>query len=91
MTLAIIPAKFIERIGALSTGKYIKGFTKVIEQWKSIYKNADEYIYEMHAEVSNDLIEPLIKKARNDGVKINYILSEDCIVPKGKKKDTGKV
>ena len=85
-----IPAKFIERIGALSTGKYIKGFTKVIEQWKSIYKNANEYIYEVHSEVSNDLIEPLIKKARDENVKINYVLSENCIVPKGRKKTLEK-
>lgn len=85
-----LPVKFIERIGALSTGKYIKGFTKVIEQWKSIYKNANEYIFEMHSEVSSDLIEPLIKKARDDNVKINYILSETCIVPKGRKKKLDK-
>lgn len=81
-----LPAKFIERIGALSTGRYIKSFTKVMEQWKSIYKNANEYVYEMHSEVYIDLIEPLIRKAIDENVKINYILSETCVVPKGRKK-----
>lgn len=85
-----LPAKFIERIGALSTGTYIKGFTNVMEQWKSIYKNANEYIYEMHSEVLNDLIEPLIKKARDENIKINYVLSESCTVPKGRKKTLDK-
>lgn len=85
-----IPAKFIERIGALSSGTYVKGFTKVMETWKSIYSNAKEYIFELHAEVSNDLIEPLIKKARDENVKINYILSETCIVPKGRKETLKK-
>ena len=40
-----IPMKFIQRIGALAGGQQIKGFVNVLEQWKLVYKNADEYIY----------------------------------------------
>jgi predicted transcriptional regulator len=76
--------KFIQRIGALSEGQHVKGFVKVLEQWKSIYKNADEYIYQIFTEVPLDLIEPLLNRVKH-GVKLNYVFSESVIVPKGRK------
>lgn len=79
-----IPMKFIQRIGALAGGQPVKGFVKVLEQWKSIYKNADEFIYQLFTEVPLDLIEPLLARVRK-GVKLNYIFSESVIVPKGRK------
>ena len=79
-----IPMKFIQRIGALAAGQHIKGFVKVMEQWKEIYKNADEYIFEVLSEVPLDLIEPVISRIKQ-GVKFNYIFSESVIVPKGRK------
>src|SRR5574338_677344 len=42
-----IPSKFIMRIGQLANSQHVKGVTKILEQWKAIYKNANEYIYEM--------------------------------------------
>ena len=56
----------------------------LLEQWKNIYKNSDEYIYEILSEVPLDLIEPLIKKVKK-GVKFDYIFSESAVVPKGRK------
>ncbi len=79
-----IPMKFIQRIGALARGQCVKGFVKVLEQWKSIYKNADEYIYEIFTEVPLDLIEPILTRVKQ-GIKLNYIFSESTIVPKGRK------
>ncbi len=79
-----IPMKFIQRIGALAVGQHVKGFVKVLEQWKSIYKNADEYIYQIFTEVPLDLIEPLLNKVKK-GSKLNYIFSESVIIPKGRK------
>lgn len=79
-----VPTKFIMRSGQLATGKHIKGVVKVIEQWKQIYKNANEYIYEALYEVPLDLIEPLIKKIKT-GVKFNYIFSKSTVTPKGRK------
>lgn len=79
-----IPMKFIQRIGALAAGQHIKGFVKVMEQWKEIYKNADEYIFEVLSEVPLDLIGPVISRIKQ-GVKFNYIFSESAIVPKGRK------
>ncbi len=79
-----VPMKFIQRIGALAGGQQIKGFVKVLEQWKSIYKNADDFVYEIFTEVPLDLIEPLLTKVKK-GIKLNYIFSESVIVPKGRK------
>ena len=79
-----IPHKFRMRCGQLANSQHIKGFSKIIEQWKAIYKNSDEYIYEILSEVPLDLIEPLIKKVKK-GVKFNYIFSESGVVPKGRK------
>ncbi|MGI0010281.1 MAG: helix-turn-helix transcriptional regulator [Nitrosopumilaceae archaeon] len=85
-----IPMKFIQRIGALAAGQHIKGFVKVLEQWKEIYKNADEYIFEILSEVPLDLIEPLIARVKKD-IKFNYIFSESAVVPKGRKQLLEKI
>ena len=79
-----IPYKFLMRCGQLINGKHIKGVTKVLEQWKSIYKNSNEYIYEILSEVPLDLIEPIVKKIKK-GVRFTYIFSESAVVPKGRK------
>lgn len=85
-----IPMKFIQRIGALAGGQQIKGFVKVLEQWKSIYKNADEYIYEIFTEVPLDLIEPLLARVKHNVI-LNYIFSDSVIVPKGRKELLSKL
>ena len=79
-----IPMKFIQRIGALARGQQVKGFVKVLEQWKSICNEANEYIYYVLSEVPLDFIESLVNRVKK-GVKCNYIFSEDTIVPKGRK------
>ncbi|NND86483.1 MAG: transcriptional regulator [Nitrosopumilus sp.] len=79
-----VPQKFQMRCGQLAINQHIKGFSKVLEQWKTVYKNSKEYIYEILSEVPLDLIEPLVKQVKK-GVKFNYIFSESAIVPKGRK------
>ncbi len=81
-----LPQKFLQRIGALVTGQHIKGFVKVLEQWKEIYKNSNEYICNILFEVpyTSDLLEPLSKKLSN-GVKVSSIFSELSIIPKERK------
>ena len=85
-----IPMKFIQRIGALAGSQPVKGFVKVLEQWKLIYKNADEFIYQIFTEVPLDLIEPLISRVKK-GIKLNYVFSESVIVPKGRKELLNKL
>ncbi|WP_428325678.1 helix-turn-helix transcriptional regulator [Nitrosopumilus sp.] len=79
-----VPHKFQMRCGQLANSTYVKGVSKVLEQWKNIYKNSDEYIYEILSEVPLDLIEPVVKRIKK-GVKFNYIFSESAVVPKGRK------
>ena len=79
-----VPTKFQMRCGQLANGKYVKGVSKVLEQWKLIYKNSDEYIYEVLSEAPLDMIEPLVARIKK-GVKFNYIFSESTVVPKGRK------
>lgn len=79
-----IPSKFIMRIGQLANSEHIKGVTKILEQWKSIYNNANDYIYEMLTEIPLDIIEPKVRRVEK-GIKLNYILSEGAVIPKGRK------
>ncbi|WP_428323977.1 helix-turn-helix transcriptional regulator [Nitrosopumilus sp.] len=79
-----VPHKFQMRCGQLANSTYVKGVSKVLEQWKNIYKNSDEYIYEVLSEVPLDLIEPVVKRIKK-GVKFSYIFSESAVVPKGRK------
>lgn len=83
-SLGDIPYKFKMRCGQLANGKHIKGFSKVMEQWKSIYKNSNQYIYEILSEVPLDLIEPLVKQVKK-GVRFSYIFSESVVIPQGRK------
>ena len=87
-----IPQKFLQRVGALVDGQQIKGFVKVMEKWKDIYKNADEYIFNILYEVpyTSDLMDPLIKKVES-GVKLRSILSESAILPKERKQIIDKL
>ena len=84
-----VPHKYIMRCGQLAFGTHIKGITKTLEKWKDIYKNADEYIYEILSEIPGDLFDPLIKKVKS-GVKFQYIVSEFASVPQGRKAELKK-
>lgn len=83
-TFGDIPTKFIMRTGQLAAAKHIKGISKTLEQWKSVYKNSDQYIYEILSEVPLDLIDPLIKRVKK-GIKFQYIFSQNVVVPKGRR------
>lgn len=80
-----IPQKFIQRIGALASGQHYKGFTRVLEQWKHICENSEEYIYDILSEEPPDLMEPIISKAKS-GIKINSIFSSSTVIPKDRQK-----
>jgi predicted transcriptional regulator len=83
-TFGNLPTKFIMRAGQLASGKYVKGVSKTLEQWKHVYKNADEYVYEILSEVPLDLIEPLIRRVKQ-GIRFQYIFDENVVAPKGRK------
>ena len=84
-----LPKNFIQSIGALESGKYNKGFVKIMQQWKEICENANEYIYDILYEEPLELFEPIITKAKQ-GIKINSIFSHSSIIPKGRKELVAK-
>jgi predicted transcriptional regulator len=79
-----LPPKFVQRIGALSRGKHIRGFTKVMECWQEIIDNSEKYVCGIISEETPELISKITKKARA-GIKINSVFMESSLVPKNRK------
>ena len=86
-TLEAVEKKFIQRIGALQSKKKIKGFVKVLEKWKKIQENADEFICNILFEVpySKEVIDVISNKLEK-GLKIKSIFSETAVIPDERKK-----
>src|SRR6185503_10001377 len=83
--LGELPIKFVMRLGALDRCEYVKGVVAILERWKNIYREADEYIYEIVPQVPIDLIEPAVTRVKEKGVKYSYVFPKDVIIPKGRK------
>jgi predicted transcriptional regulator len=83
--LGELPIKFIMRLGALDKCEYVKGVVAILERWKDIYRDANEYIYEIVPQVPIDLIEPAVTRVREKGVKYSYVFPKNVIIPKGRK------
>lgn len=82
--LGELPIKFIMRLGALDRCEFVKGVVAILERWKDIYREADQYIHEIVPQVPIDLIEPAVNRVRQ-GVKYSYVLPQNVIVPRGRK------
>ena len=80
-----VPLKFRQRIAALVQGEYVKGYVKVQEQWTKIYKNANEYVYNVLSELPLEIIKLAIKNA-NANIRISNVFSEHMIIPEERKK-----
>lgn len=85
-----LPYKFIIRTGQLNGIHCEKGIVRVNELCKSIYNNAEEYVYEILTELSLERISTLAARTKGD-VKLRYIASESAIVPRGRKQLLEKV
>ncbi len=83
--LGELPIKFIMRLGALDRCEFVKGVVAILERWKDIYKQADQYIYEIVPQVPIDLIEPALNKVKENGIKYSYVLPRNVIIPKGRR------
>jgi predicted transcriptional regulator len=83
--LGELPIKFIMRLGALDSCEFVKGVVAILERWKDIYRQADQYIYEIVPQVPIDLIEPAVMRVKEKGIKYSYVLPKDVIIPKGRK------
>ncbi|WP_428325675.1 helix-turn-helix transcriptional regulator [Nitrosopumilus sp.] len=81
--LQLIPSKFTKRLGVLGTSEHIRGVTKVLEKWTSIYKNADSYIADIVSESPPGMIKPLVSRIQN-GVEYRHIVSNNLIEPENR-------
>ncbi len=86
-----LPSKYLQRLGALKGGQHVKGFVKVQEKWKDMYKNAEKYIYNILFEVpyTSDITELLVKKI-SSGVTLRSIFAESAIIPRERKQALDK-
>ena len=83
--LGELPIKFIMRLGALDRCEFLKGIVAILERWKDIYRQADQYIYEIVPQVPIDLIEPVVTRVKEKAVKYSYVFPKNVIIPKGRK------
>lgn len=79
-----VPLKFRQRIGALVQGEFIKGFVKVQDRWKTIYDNANEYVYNVLSELPLEIIQLAIKNAKIN-IEIKNVFSEHMTIPEGRR------
>ena len=77
--------KFLRRIGELENSHQVVGVSRVLEIWKKIYKNANEYIFNVLSETPLDLIETMVTRVKK-GTHYSHIISENASIPKGRKK-----
>ena len=80
-----IPTKFVQRIGALSEGKLITGYTRIIENWKKLIENSEEYIYGILVEEPAELLTPILKKATNN-IQVQSVFSSSAIISESREK-----
>lgn len=80
---ADIPSKHIQRLGALLDSELITGYVKVMEQWETIYKNANEYICNILIETPyNERLLKILEDKLTRKIRISSIFSEYAIIPK---------
>jgi predicted transcriptional regulator len=83
-TLGELPMKFVQRIGALNNCELVRGIVAILEFWKQIYRDSENYIFEIIPQVPLDLIEPILLNVRERGIRLSYIFPRDVIIPKGR-------
>ena len=74
--MGILPSKFSRRLGVLENCDHIKGVTKVLDVWKKIYRNSEEYLCDIINESPPGMDEILVKRIKN-GVTYRHIISSN--------------
>lgn len=74
--------KFIYRIGALNKCEFIDGLVAVIERWKKMYEESEEYICAMLPQIPLELIEAILPRIKSKKLKFSYILPQNALVPR---------
>jgi len=81
-----LPQKFILRMGELFGGNLLTSYVNVFECWKDIYKNSQEYIYNILYDVPyfDDFVNPIFDRL-SQGIKVKSIFYEDAMVSNSRK------
>ena len=82
-SLGDLPVKFVQRMGAFSGCEIVHGVMAILQRWKTLYGESEQFIKEIMAQVPLDLIETISDRI-DSGVKFSYIFSSNAVVPKGR-------
>src|SRR5919206_3126025 len=82
-TVGDLPTKFIQRMGTFQGCEMVHGVMAILQRWKNLYNESEQYIKEIMAQVPLDLIETVSNRVKN-GVKFSYIFAANAVVPKGR-------
>ncbi|MDQ3847944.1 MAG: transcriptional regulator [Thermoproteota archaeon] len=82
-SLGDLPIKFIQRMGTFQSCEIVHGVMAILQRWKNLYSESNEYIREIMAQVPLDLIETVSSRVEK-GVRFSYIFATNSVVPKGR-------
>lgn len=82
-SLGDLPTKFIQRMGTFQSCEMVHGVMAILQRWKNLYSESEQYIKEIMAQVPLDLIETVSSRVER-GVKFSYIFAANAVVPKGR-------
>lgn len=77
-----LPDRFVQSIGTLENCKFVKGLTNVLEIWKELIENANEYFYAIVPQFGGTLTELAFTKFMEKNVKLKMIVPANAIVTK---------
>ena len=80
-SLGELPAKFIQRIGALATSSFLDNPVAVFEYQKELIDSTQEYLYVALPQVPSYLIEYIQRLLRRH-VKLRYVLPLNAVMPR---------
>jgi predicted transcriptional regulator len=89
-SLGDLPTKFIQRMGTFQTCEIVHGVMAILQRWKNLYSESEQYIKEIMAQVPLDLIETVSSRVEK-GVRFSYIFAANAVVPKGRTQILQKV
>jgi predicted transcriptional regulator len=81
-SLGELPAKFIQRIGALVNSSFLDNPVAVFEYQKNLIDGSQEYLHLALPQIPSYLIEYIQPLFRRKGVKLHYVLPFNAIMPR---------
>jgi predicted transcriptional regulator len=81
-SLGELPAKFIQRIGALVNSSFLDNPVAVFEYQKDLIDGSQEYLHLALPQIPSYLIEYIQPLFRRKGIKLHYVLPLNAIMPR---------